>query len=221
MLNIRYLSISLTIIFLISLNTQAKSRIPLVNNKSGMYLGFQLANADIHVQSQYSIYPVYVPNQYAGRLFAGLNINQYAGVEMGFTYYQPHCIKSSVSTASLYDPATGLSNEFRDEVNIKFGQQSLDLVGRVTLPLKYGFAIYGKAGAALILHQVNFVESGDSVNSKTNHTSYDFNPTITAGLQYDFTSNLSGDIFLTQIYSTHGLSIATQFYGAGITVKLG
>lgn len=137
---------------------------------------------------------------FAGRLLTGFDINQNVGVELGFTVYQ--------------DP------EFRyDFAKTSFSQNSLDLLAKISLPVSCSVAVYAKGGMAYVYRGDVEVHTGRTTIEQNDQETF-LRPELGVGLSYAFNCRVSGDIGVYRTFGTDDLE-DVDFYGGGLTVKLG
>lgn len=107
------------------------SSVALADENSGLYLGVQGGVADSHYSnSDYTLLRNTVDStKFAGRVYGGYAFSEFLALEAGYDY---------LGRPNLNDRITGSKQDFL--------QQGVDVVGKATLPLDYGFGFYVKAG---------------------------------------------------------------------------
>lgn len=120
-----------------------------------------------------------------GRIYAGYQFNPYFAVETGFTQYAKTSFSTNKITSNSRDihTTTPRDNFIDDQSNLisnnlyagEITENAVDLVGKATLPLNYGFGLYVKAGAAYI-NANRHTNSKFVVSNKTDTASSSFPP---------------------------------------------
>jgi len=108
-----------------------------------------------------------------GRAYIGYQFNEYVGTELGYNYFQntPVTITTFTTTGTTMTANT---------VHGKTRQQALDLVLVGTLPLDYGFGVFGKVGVAYLVSKLNYLSQ--TIDDKS------VVPTYGIGINYDYDS---------------------------------
>ena len=175
---------------------------------AGGYFGLMLGQTNLHGQNQtITIAPGVtetVKPQGSGigtRLFAGYNMNKYAAIESGFTFYSSMSYKTEI-----------FSN------NVKTRAASFDVLGKGMFPFAdTGFGIFGKLGGAYLSSKTTGSVEGVSIPSSSSST---VRPVIAVGLSYDLTQNWVADLSYTRIqYSTSQIK-NPDFIALGISYHL-
>jgi opacity protein-like surface antigen len=173
-------------------------------NVQGPYIGGQLGYAnENYSRNQYNppLSATSVDSKgFAGRLYAGYDINQYFAAELGYSYL----------------PQVKYKNVAGSNNNVTFHQQMVDLTAKGTAPLNDQFAVYGKAGAAYV-HRGSFDYKQSGVNfSQAALTKVV--PTVGAGVKYNITPHTFADVSYSYYFKSGDLP-ATNFYGVGLGYK--
>ncbi|MBA2654522.1 MAG: outer membrane beta-barrel protein [Gammaproteobacteria bacterium] len=173
------------------------------SNGRPFYVGAQLGGCDLHYdRSELSQDAIAVDDRgFAGRLLAGFNINQNLALEMGYTKYS--------------------NPEFSYLGNVKsnFSQESLDFLGKFSLPISCNLSVYATAGMAFVQRDDAEVVSRN-VTIKINEADDHLRPMLGLGVSYGFNSRVSGEIGYFRTFGTDDLEDA-DFYGAGFTFRIG
>jgi OOP family OmpA-OmpF porin len=170
---------------------------------ASFYVGAQVGGANLHYDhSKFAEDATSISDKgFAGRISAGFNINQSLALEAGYTLYQ--------------DP------EFRfgRDVKSNFSQDSADLLAKVSLPVSCNVSVYAKGGMAYVFRDDAQV-TNDNITFKLDQDDKHIRPLLGVGVSYAFNCRVSGDLGVFRTFGTEDLE-DTDFYGAGITVKLG
>jgi len=169
------------------------------NNKN-IYVGGQLLRTDMNYSgSSYLLSSNSVDDKlWGGRLYAGYSFTDMWSAELGYGYYGKPEFK--------HDP----SGNKQDML-----QQGIDLVGKVSVPLDYGFGVYAKGGAMWVHRDSIESRSGDFV-SKTSDSK--FVPVGGVGVNYNFNPSWSADLSWTGTPTVSDLP-KMYMYGVGLTYK--
>ncbi len=153
-------------------------------------------------------------NGLAGRVFAGYDLTENFAAELGYT-------KFSNSTANKTVAATGAATSLN--LNQKLKTYAVDLVGKGTLPLQYGFNAFGKLGVAYLNQSGNITDTAGSATYKLNKGQSKFLPTFGAGIGYAINKNVSADLSWTRIQKVGNSSYlkSTDFVGFGLGYHFG
>lgn len=169
---------------------------------TGMYVGAELggANTDYGGTSYLYSYNSAQDGVFAGRAYAGYSFTEILAAELGYDY---------LGNIEFKHNPTGNTQDLT--------QQGLDLVGKATIPLDYGFAFFLKAGGMFVFRSEldshsNFFKAKDS-NTK-------FVPIGGLGLAYSFDPSWSADVSWTGSVSNGDLP-NIYFYGVGLTYRFG
>jgi len=175
---------------------------------AGGYFGLMLGQTNLHGENQtFTLEPgetgtVKPDGKGIGtRLFAGYNMNQYAAIEGGFTYY-----------SSMKYNTTLVSN------NVKTRAASFDLLGKGMLPLAdSGFGVFGKLGGAYLNSKTTGSVEGISLPSSSSSS---FRPVVGVGVSYDMTQNWVADLSYTRILYNSSQVKNPDFIALGISYHL-
>lgn len=182
--------------------------------KPGAYAGLGLGLSKQETTNQYlfsSSSPYTTQNQsktvggLGGRLFAGYNFNEYAGVEAGFAHYAKSKYRSTLVSGSLSDTTS------RD-----YTMNTVDVVGKAYLPISdSGFNVYALGGAALVHSQskinVSQGSNGFSVNNVGTKTTNKIRPEIGLGASYDIpNTQLTSNIEFSHIQGSGNLKTSAS-----------
>lgn len=157
----------------------------------------------------------------SGRIFAGYQFIPYFALEAGFTQFHKTTFtqtwKTDIDTAQNYS-----INKYDGEVT----EHALDLVGKLTYPLQYGFGVFVKGGLGVISADrhinVSSVNSdGSAIPSHTFYTkSYQaVRPVYGAGVDYSIpNTSLSVGVSYSEFASGSGIPRAS-LWALGISDK--
>lgn len=172
---------------------------------SGFYIGGQLGGCDLHYNSDdfKSAQISSIKDQgLGGRLALGYDLNSNVGFECGVTLYE--------------------SPEFKinQGETLRFDQSSLDLLGKLSLPVTSNLKFYTKGGVSFV-HRENLELSSKGVAIKVENLSDDrIQPILGVGISYAFNPRLSGDLGYFRTFGSQD-SKAIDFYAVGFTIRLG
>lgn len=164
------------------------------------------STADAQIDNSTLTTPAYPKqNQFGGRIYMGYDINQYAGVEGGLTYF-----------SSINYNTRGVDTCSDTKVSVR----DFDLVAKGMIPIN-AFSIFGKAGVAATYQTVS---GALNPNSSTNpddlcgESSNDvkFRPTVSLGASYDLSQNWVADISWNRIM-VGGMVNNVNLYAIGIS----
>jgi hypothetical protein len=148
----------------------------------------------------------------SGRLYGGYQFNPYFALETGFTQFNKTDFSGDayVIVDDVRLPAGTVSGEITE--------RAVDLVGKATLPLQYGFGLYAKAGLALITSDRHTTEVPTGITFDTN--SYQaVRPTYGAGIDYTIPNTaLDVEVFYSEI-AGRGLIKTASLWGGGLAYK--
>jgi hypothetical protein len=183
----------------------------------GLYVGLALGpstNSASEQQAQIAGPPTKPPTtilvqpksqQFGSRLMMGYMINQYAGMEGGFSYY------STIRYVTKGDQQACGSTDARIT--------AFDFLGKGVLPFQQ-FNAFGKAGVAAT-YQSTSAAFYPSTKTPCGNSSYvtKFVPTFTIGAGYDLNQNWAADVSINNLLvgskfgniTTYGLSISYHF----------
>ncbi len=172
-----------------------------------------------------------------GRIYAGYQFNPYFALETGYTQYAKTTFRANgletsnenITNTNLYNGVTVLTEKIDEtwsrHYNGEITENAIDLVGKVTMPLYYGFGLYAKAGAAYISSSrhvnsilyahtktdQNFIDdttTKTTSNGKTSATEFTksyqaFRPVAGVGVNYTLpNSNISVDASYSRVFSS-------------------
>lgn len=186
-----------TLLLLLSLNAAASSPCG-----SRFYLGGEIGYADLHYKNSELAEGFTEVNDtgLAGRIFLGFDINRYIGLEVGYT--------------ALSNPEFKIAH-----ITTDFSQNSVDLLGKASLPVTCDLSIHAKAGVAYV-HRDDLSVHVDDVIIKHEADDDHTRPVLGVGLSYAFNPRVSGEIDFSRTFGEDDLE-DIDFYGIGLTVKLG
>ena len=134
-----------------------------------------------------------------GRAFMGFNINQYFGIEGGFTHYAP----------STYTLPGGVILAAGNPVGHPvITENGFDLVGKGMWSFPYGFGIFGKAGVAIIRTSKAGTFTTSSTGTIATGTTNYVRPTAGLGLTYNLTQAWQTQFTVTRVFSGSGFQSA-------------
>lgn len=158
-------------------------------------------------------------SQFGSRLFLGYKFNQYAGFELGFSYFSginyivsqnPNTVVSGspMPPTSPYQAAAGTTARVR----------SIDFVGKVDYSYNDTIGLFGKAGVVGVYQTTPgglqptasyWVEApntaintaGKLVTTGSNEQQVKLSPTFSLGVSYDLTSAWQADVSWTRLFT--------------------
>jgi opacity protein-like surface antigen len=136
----------------------------------------------------------------AGRLLVGMDLNRNVALEMGYTLYK--------------DPEFKL----RDQ-QVKFAQQSLDFLAKVSLPVSSYASFYAKGGMSCVFRGEAQVIDNNQITRFSDSDSH-LRPMLGVGVDYSFNPRVSGNLGYYHTFGVDDLKDA-DFYGVGLTFRLG
>ncbi len=170
------------------------------DSNAGIYFGAQLGMSNMHYGSNpYTIATNSVDNRkFAGRGYLGYAFSQYISTELGYDYYgYPNFKAADGNTQNIL-------------------QHGMDLVGKASLPLDYGFGLYVKGGLAWVhraaLHANNNHFAEKDANSK-------IAPVGGLGINYWFAPNIALDLSWTKTMTVGDLP-TIDFFALGLVYKI-
>jgi OmpA-OmpF porin, OOP family len=159
----------------------------------------------------------------AGRIFAGMQLNQNWSLEAGYS-------KFTNGTANFSDVVYDETNGHYINVNGKgtIKSYAVDAVAKVTIPLQDGFNIYGKVGGAY-LNEAGTVkgsgtdlDTGVSASYSVTKTYGKILPTFGLGAGYDVNKNVTTDVSWMHIQKVGNTQLAnTDLIAVGLTYHIG
>lgn len=188
---------SVMLLFFLSCNTFAYAPC-----SSRFYLGGEIGYGDLHYKnSEFAEgFQTVTDTGLAGRLFLGFDINRYVGIEMGYTAYS--------------------NPEFKfGGITTDFSQNSLDLLGKASLPVTCDLSLHAKAGVAYV-HRDDLSVHVDNVIVKHEADDDHTRPVLGIGLSYALNARVTGEVDFTRTFGAEDLE-DMDFYGVGLTLKLG
>lgn len=171
----------------------------IISGKS-FYVGAQLGKSSLgYSGTSYTLPRNSVDDQPWGtRIYAGYSFTDLLAAEMGYGYY---------GKAEFKDNATGNKQSML--------QQGIDLTGKVTIPLDFGFGFYIKAGG-IWLHRDALESRSNFFASKSSDSSLAFLGGL--GVSYNFNPTWSMDLSWTGTMRNGDLP-RMYFYGLGVTYR--
>lgn len=176
----------------------------------GGYFGLMLGQSNLHGENQAvqagTVPPTTISIKPDGtgvgtRLFAGYNMNQYAAIEGGFTYY-----------SSMTYNTTVVSN------NLKTRAASFDLLGKGMYNFSdTGFGVFAKLGGAYL--GVKTSGSVQGVSVPTDSTSV-FRAAGALGLSYELNQNWVADLSYSTIFYNSSTVKNPSLLALGISYHL-
>jgi len=168
-------------------------------SNAGIYFGGQLGISNMHYGSQYLIANNSVENtKFAGRGYLGYAFSQFIAAELGYDYYgYPKFKNSNGNTQDIL-------------------QQGLDLVGKASLPLDYGFGLYIKGGLAWVHRSALNSNAGTFAQKNSNGK---VTPVGALGINYWFAPNIAADLSWTKTMTVSDLP-TIDFIALGLTYKI-
>lgn len=170
----------------------------------GWYAGGQIGWGDTHYSSDdfSANYPINNTGTIdvtglAGRIFAGYQINNYFGVELGYTQFSNTHVKD----------INGISG-----LNGSVSEYAVDMSGKGTLPLGNYFGLNGKLGLAYV---------NANSHGGLDGTQYRFNPTFGVGVAWWATANVPIEASWTRIQKIGGNIPSTDLFTVGISYYFG
>lgn len=181
-----------------------------------------------------------------GRIYAGYQFNPYFALETGYTQYAKTTFGVNSSKTKINDTITVTNNNgiqtiaekdteiWNRKYNGEITENAIDLVGKATLPLDYGFGLYVKGGAAYIsanrhtsskeisytkTHNdyVNDTSSKETINFNNQNSGVEFTksyqafrPVAGVGVNYAIPhSNISLDASYSRVFSSGAIPQAS------------
>lgn len=171
-------------------------------NCKPFYIGGELGGCNLHYDHSDLAHVVQSVDDtgFAGRLFAGFDINQNIGLELGYILYQNPEFKTRNKTAD-------------------FSQKSVDFLAKASIPISCNVGVFAKGGLAYVFRDDAQIET-DTYIIKINKADTHLRPMLGVGISYGFNSQVSGSLGYYRTFGTDNLEDA-DFYGAGITVRVG
>jgi OOP family OmpA-OmpF porin len=150
----------------------------------------------------------------AGRIFGGYDITENFAAEVGYSKFRNTSAKFN---GTVTYPIFG-------SVNYNLGESvktyAVDVVGKATMPLQYGFSAFGKLGVAYLNQKGNVSVNGTNIGSQSEHKVL---PTFGAGVAYAVTQNVSADLSWMRIQTVGSTTFmkSTDFVGLGLGYHFG
>jgi len=150
-----------------------------------------------------------------GRIFAGYQYNPFFAVEAGFTQFHKTTFVGAADNVISRKVSGGTSSSF-DQYSGELTEHAIDVVGKLTYPMQYGFGVFAKLGAAFIasdrhINTTLITSGGSAIPQNTFYTkSYQaIRPTYGAGIDYTIpNSSLDVDVAYSEIAGGGGISRA-------------
>jgi opacity protein-like surface antigen len=124
------------------------ANIPIFAATPGFYLGGDLGYSRLETPDTVAFLPTGSNTKnsrnmggFGVLLFTGYNINQYLGIELGYLHLAD----------STYEATQNGQN-----ASLKYTGDGAKLVGKLNLPLKYQFEVFGEAGVGCIWQRVDY-----------------------------------------------------------------
>ncbi len=157
-------------------------------------------------------------NGFAGRLFAGYQIDCHWAAELGW---------SKFSNMNTHGTISGVASTFPYTINAsgKIDTNAVDLVAKGTMPLPSNFSFFGKLGGAYIWEDFTVKGSGTlngvTVSGKKNKDENNFWPTFGLGFGYDFAPNMAANLEWNRIQKVGSSDLnSTDLVTVGLVVSL-
>lgn len=138
---------------------------------------------------------------FGGRLYIGGNFNKYAGMEFGYTHYQP----------SEYN-----ATELNPSRNPLIQENALDLVAKAQYPLD-PFGVFAKVGMAYVRRTAGGSLTEPSSSGKRTGTTNNVRPTLSVGVFYDFTPNWEVDLTASIVTAGGNGFRDAELFGIGVS----
>lgn len=176
------------------------SAVASANENSATYIGAQLGRTQMNYDgSAYTLPSNSVDDKtFGGRFYVGYSFTELLAAELGYGYY---------GQAEFKHNPDGNKQDVT--------QQGIDLVGKISLPLDYGFGFYVKAGG-IWLHRDALESRGGFFADKD--SSGRIAPVGGLGVTYNFTPKWAAELFWTGSTSNGDLP-KMYFYGIGLSYK--
>lgn len=201
---LQYAFIAVLVCALTSL-ASADDNIPVTAGTTGNYFGFQMGGTNIHSTDKYlhdhsGALRLTRPsnNGFGVRVYWGYQFLTYLGLEGGYAFYSP----------SIYK----INNGNQPELRI----QALNLVGKGTLPLYYGFNVFIEGGGALVFYKQGGLLAPNSKGATSGSSGVTVRPQFGGGASYSFMPNWSVDATFTRITSG-GVVPNSDMYSIGLS----
>lgn len=182
----------------------------------GAYFGLMLGQSNLNGQNQtFTVPTTFVPSGVVtlkpegtgigSRFFAGYNMNEYAALEAGFTFY-----------SSMSYKTTGATN------TLKTRAASFEFLGKGMIPFSdTGFGAFAKLGGAYFATKTTGkVENSVVSLSIPSQSSSVFRPVVAIGVSYDMTQNWVADLSYTSIRYSNSQIKNPSFLALGISYHL-
>ncbi|MBU0745057.1 MAG: outer membrane beta-barrel protein [Gammaproteobacteria bacterium] len=172
-----------------------------VDYNPGVYLGGQIGTSSMHYRgSEYTSSNSSYDDAYsvAGRGYIGYAFSQFISVEVGYDYYgRPKFNSTDGNTQDIL-------------------QHGMDLVGKASLPLDYGFGLYIKGGLAWVYRSALHANNNHFADKDSNSR---ITPVGALGICYWFAPNMALDLSWTKTMSVSSLP-TTDLFTVGIIYKI-
>lgn len=144
---------------------------------------------------------------FAGRAFGGYQFNPNWAVEAGWTQFHNMSLHGSATTSV----GTTLNAQGTFKAN------AVDLVAKGIMPLRNGFNVFGKLGAALLIERTRITSTSGTSLTDSDLARRIF-PTFGLGVGYDINQNFATDLSWQHIQKTGSSALAnTDFIGIGLS----
>ena len=160
-------------------------------------------------------------NGFAGRLFAGYQIDCHWGAELGWSKF------SNMHTNGTITGVTSNGSGFPYTINASgtIDTNAVDLVAKGTMPLPQNFSFFGKLGGAYIWENFtakgNGTVNGINVAGRKSKDENNFWPTFGLGFGYDFAPNMAANLEWNRIQKVGSSDLnSTDLVTVGLVVSL-
>jgi opacity protein-like surface antigen len=177
------------------------------DNSSTFYVGAQIGYANMNYDDSVVIGGSSASvddDGFAGRIAGGYNFTPNVAFEVGYVMLPK--VKADVVISGV---SAGLS----------FEQRIFDMVVKGTLPMSYGYNLYGKAGLASVHRDEAEVHYAGST-ARVDNDDTKVVPVLGAGVGYHLADNVIADVSYMHYFSSGDLE-ATDFIGAGVSYQFG
>ena len=158
-------------------------------------------------------------NGFAGRLFAGYQIDCHWSAELGWSKF------SNINTKGTI---TGLVSTQPYTINASgdISTNAIDLVAKGTMPLPNNFSFFGKLGGAYIWENFDVkgngtIDSVTAISARKNKDENNFWPTFGLGFGYDFAPNMAANLEWNRIQKVGSSDLnSTDLVTVGLVVSM-
>lgn len=171
------------------------------NFNHSIYFGGQATYSNLHYGSNsYTLWRDSIESRkWGGRGYLGFSFNEFIAAELGYDY---------LGRPKIIDHVTSNTQDFL--------QQGIDLVGKATLPLDYGFGVFIKAGGMWVYRSAVASRAGCFADK-------DSNGKLTAigglGVSYNFVPNIGIDLSYTRSFAVGDLP-TMDIFAVGLSYKI-